>query len=477
MIARLLPVALAATILAVAPAAAAAADIQIVIADGPGVGFNDPTPVAPVGGNPGTTLGQQRRNAFLYAAGIWGNTLTSSQPILILAAFQPLACTATSAALGGAAPFFSVSVAPNSGVPGLAPDTWYPVALAEKLSGLPIAQILSPTQPFQAFAVFNPNIGQPGCLESRSWYYGLDTNTPANGINLATVLLHEFAHGLGFTAGPTNTNTGARSVSTTRGPLPSIWESRMGDFALGKTWLNMTDAERAASARNTPNLLWTGAGTTSAVPAVLGPGTELVLQGVPSVEGTYQAEPASGNTVAGAVSGVLTRARDTGGASQFDACEPIVNDVAGRIALVDRGTCTFLVKAQNAQAAGAAGVVIANDRPGLFTAGVDSSVTIPVVGISLADGTTIKSAPPLTGNGDGGVPARVRPSTVFRAGTTSGFARLYAPLTFQQGSSVSHFDTSLTPSVLMEPFITSALSHQVVPPFDLTFRVLQDIGW
>ncbi|MFH1754901.1 MAG: hypothetical protein ABIA59_04285 [Candidatus Latescibacterota bacterium] len=28
--------------------------------DGPGEGFNDPTAVSPVGGNPGTTLGAQR---------------------------------------------------------------------------------------------------------------------------------------------------------------------------------------------------------------------------------------------------------------------------------------------------------------------------------------------------------------------------------------------------------------------------------
>ena len=38
----------------------AAATITIVNANEPGVGFNDPTPALPVGGNNGTTLGQQR---------------------------------------------------------------------------------------------------------------------------------------------------------------------------------------------------------------------------------------------------------------------------------------------------------------------------------------------------------------------------------------------------------------------------------
>lgn len=40
-----------------APSARAAAAVTIVNNNAPGVGFNDPTPAAPVGGNPGTTLG------------------------------------------------------------------------------------------------------------------------------------------------------------------------------------------------------------------------------------------------------------------------------------------------------------------------------------------------------------------------------------------------------------------------------------
>ena len=46
--------------------------------DPAGVGFNDATVVAPVGGNPGITLGQQRLNAFQAAANKWGATLTSA---------------------------------------------------------------------------------------------------------------------------------------------------------------------------------------------------------------------------------------------------------------------------------------------------------------------------------------------------------------------------------------------------------------
>src|SRR5262249_25857317 len=41
--------------------------------DNPLQGFNDPTPAAPVGGNPGTTIGQQRLIAFQFAADIWAH--------------------------------------------------------------------------------------------------------------------------------------------------------------------------------------------------------------------------------------------------------------------------------------------------------------------------------------------------------------------------------------------------------------------
>jgi hypothetical protein len=52
-----------------------AATIVIFNNDPAGVGFNDPTVVAPVGGNAGTTRGQQRLIAFQAAANKWGATL------------------------------------------------------------------------------------------------------------------------------------------------------------------------------------------------------------------------------------------------------------------------------------------------------------------------------------------------------------------------------------------------------------------
>src|SRR5436309_10058852 len=80
--------------------AARSATITIVNLDGPGEGFNDPTPVAPVGGNPGTTIGAQRLYVFQYAAKIWGRILTSSVPVICNCKFDPQTCDNTGAVLG-----------------------------------------------------------------------------------------------------------------------------------------------------------------------------------------------------------------------------------------------------------------------------------------------------------------------------------------------------------------------------------------
>ncbi len=50
---------------------------------------------------------------------------------------------------------------------------------------------------------------------------------------------------------------------------------------------------------------------------------------------------------------------------------------------------------------------------------------------------------------------------------------LYAPNPVQTGSSVSHWDISALPNLLMEPAINSDLDHTV----DLTLEQMRDIGW
>src|SRR5580765_8043726 len=107
---------------------AAEAQFVIVNINAAGVGFNDPTPAAPVGGNTGTTLGQQRLIAFQHAAEIWSARLDSNVPIRIRAQFISLGA----GVLGSAGPVSVVRDFPNAPLPG----TWYHVALANALAGV-----------------------------------------------------------------------------------------------------------------------------------------------------------------------------------------------------------------------------------------------------------------------------------------------------------------------------------------------------
>ncbi len=83
-----------------------------------------------------------------------------------------------------------------------------------------------------------------------------------------------------------------------------------------------------------------------------------------------------------------------GSAPTADACQRLArNSLTNRIALIDRGACTFADKILNAQRAGAVGVIIANNEPGsVFTiGGTGSGITIPSVFVEMAAGTALKA--------------------------------------------------------------------------------------
>jgi len=449
----------------------AAATIVIVNGNAAGVGFNNPTPVAPVGGNPGTTLGEQRLIAFQYAADIWGANINSSVTIRVLSTFEPLSCNATSAVLGsaGATEIWSSPTFPFT-------DTWYHKALANRFSGID----LDPTTP-DIRARFNSNLGQAGCLTGLPFYLGLD-GAHGTSIDLATVLLHEFAHGLGF-SNFTSGTTGAFLAG-----LPSVWDHYLYDLTANKMWIDMTDAERVASAINPRKLLWTGANVTSNVPVVLAAGTPALNVSAPpsyGAMGTYIVgtasfgPPLSSPGISGQIMPVVT---STGGGP---ACGPLTAAdafaVKGNIALIDRGVCTFPVKVKNAQNAGAIGVIIADNVAGSPPAGLggsDPTITIPAARISLADANVLKSALRFRSRTRSGVVGTLGVNMSVRSGADPlGRALLYTPNPFQSGSSVSHWDTIAFPNLLMEPNINADLTHSVTVPQDLTLPLLTDVGW
>ena len=221
-----------------------ATNIVLNVVDGPAEGFNDPTPVAPVTGNPGTTLGEQRTNVFLAAADFWENQLDSSVDIVINAAFDPLTCTATGAVLGAAT---ALAVAVNfTGAP--VPDQFYPIALANSLAGVD----LSPNS--DIFSVFNSelDLGSPTCFGGASWDYRIGVSTGST-LDFFNTVAHELAHGLGFSSFH-DLSTGALFMG-----LNDSFNVHLADQSTGLAWPDMTDAQRLASSTNTGNLVWTGA--------------------------------------------------------------------------------------------------------------------------------------------------------------------------------------------------------------------------
>ena len=453
-------------------AAQAAATIVINNVNKPGVGFNDPTPAAPVGGNTGTTLGQQRLIAFTHAANIWGATLTSPVPIVINAQFSPLSCTATGAVLGSAGAtqvFADFPGAPRAG-------TLYSYALANKLYGSEISDQPGP----QISANFNSELGKAGCLTGTSFYFGLDGNE-GNNIDFVATLLHEMGHGLGFQTF-TNGQTGAQFAG-----YPSVWDHNLLDNTTGKLWVNMTNAERAASSLKASGLSWTGPRVTAAVPSVLTFTPQLRLVGAGATAGgdlfaVGEADfgpKLDKSPVTGQIAQVAMQPDSPGSAcTPFNAAN--TEAVRRKIALVSRGTCGFAVKVKNAQDAGAIGVIVADNAPGpvVGMGGADPAITIPAVRVTQADGALIAAS--LTkpnGNTAGTVGKFERSKTSLIGADAQKRITMYTPNPYEPGSSVSHYNTTATRNQLMEPAINADLTHSVTAPADLTFELLKDIGW
>lgn len=141
---------------------------------------------------------------------------------------------------------------------------------------------------------------------------------------------------------------------------------------------------------------------------------QVIVSGVSpsSVEGNYDftwADPAGGDWSCPDFNIPNTYVQDTlmivddgstgnnpqGNPISGEGCGPLINDLTGKIAVIYRNTCEFGMKARNAEAAGAVGVIIINREDELVNMGGGDSglaVTIPVVFIKALDGLTLTGA-------------------------------------------------------------------------------------
>jgi len=229
-----------------------ATQIVIVNQDAAGEGFNDNTPVSPVGGNSGTTIGQQRLQVFEFAARIWESLINSNVTIRVEAKFDPLTCTATQGVLGSAGTLNIYRDFTNAPVS----NTWYSIALANSLFGSDLSSSADIT------ATFNSDIdNNSACIGNYNWYYGIDGVRPSSTFELLSVVLHEIGHGLGFQTF-VNINTGAKFGNPGRDDMYML---NLEDHSLAQGWSSMTNNQRQASAIDTADLHWTGSAVTSRV--------------------------------------------------------------------------------------------------------------------------------------------------------------------------------------------------------------------
>jgi hypothetical protein len=143
---------------------------------------------------------EEAKQAFQYAVSIWEELISSPVPIHIEARWEQL--EGNILAKGNPSIFYNnFSGAPLRNV-------YYPVALAEKISGKEM------------------NAGAPDIIcrfnKKFQWYFGTDGNTPSTHYDFVSSALHEITHGLGF-SGFLNEVDG-KGYFNNSNELPSIYD-------------------------------------------------------------------------------------------------------------------------------------------------------------------------------------------------------------------------------------------------------------
>jgi hypothetical protein len=235
---------------------ASAVLITVKSSDGPGEGFNDLTSVPAVGGNPRTSLGQQRMYLFQYAADIWGARLEGDIPIIVTAGFDNLGGTSVSATLGFAAPTTIHRDFLNAPAFG----TWYVAAAANQLYGTDQNDLAPGSCPVtlveghcpEMRAQFNSAVDNQTVLGSVDFYYGVDGNS-GNDIDFLTVVLHEMGHGLGVLS-LADPGSGALYFG-----FSDAYSSRLFDNSINpKQFSQMTDLQRKSAMVHDGSLVLAG---------------------------------------------------------------------------------------------------------------------------------------------------------------------------------------------------------------------------
>lgn len=195
------------------------------------------------------------QSAFEYAVDLYESLIQSPVPINVNAYWKPLG----PGIIGSCGPSWIVRdfSAGQS-------NTWYPVALANRLAGRDL--------------ILNESDIELNLSSSFGWYLGTDANPGSNQIDLVSLVLHEMLHGLG-TIGSMNVNNGIGNWGFGTG-LPTIYD-RFVENGAQQNLVNIeTFANSSAALGNqltSNNLFFDGsnavAGSNGARPKLFAPGS------------------------------------------------------------------------------------------------------------------------------------------------------------------------------------------------------------
>ncbi len=243
-------------ILAAVAAPAGAVQIIVTSTNTGDDGFNDDTPVAPVGRNPGTTLGEQRYYVFQYAAEAWGLRLRGNVPIIVSASFDDLQGDEFGAILGQAAP-----TTVHRDFPGVAkPETWYVAALANQFRGSDLNDRVPNDCPIELLgdqcpeiqSQFNSEVDGDLVLGGLGFYYGVDGNSGGD-IDFLSVVLHEIGHGLGV-LDLVDPNTGQMYFNFQDAYIDNVEDRNINPKQMSR----MSDVQRQRAIVDNTALVWAG---------------------------------------------------------------------------------------------------------------------------------------------------------------------------------------------------------------------------
>ena len=247
--------------------------------------WTDATAAAPIGGNTGTTLGQQRKNALTYATQQLAQQLNLHTTITVHACGAHLDGDANSAILAHAAPIYYFFDSPQFAFNSVPQKyTWYPAAAIGNLNGTSLCGAIGTdcddVSNAEIEITFNEDVGQSTIIGGENFYLGFASG-PASSIDFITVAMHEMTHGLGFfglantdpAAGPIGAKAGidtqANSIAYTNvddGPYDDIYDTNVAIVNgsaytpfMGYEVNGSGDAARAAALVSGPTV--TSAGT------------------------------------------------------------------------------------------------------------------------------------------------------------------------------------------------------------------------